>query len=532
MSRRPLATSVLALLAIPSARHAQCEIQALAGSSTLPFDYFGKAAAIDGSRLVVGAFATNTTRPGFAYVFEDLGTGWIQRQQPLMASDPGSSDEFGNSVGISGDTIVIGAEFHDSELGSNAGAAYVFQRRPSGRWVESAKLQPADGRRSHNFGECVAISGDVIVVGARFDRQLGNHAGAAYVFERVAGDWVETAKLLPSDGRRNDLSGDTVAVQNGRIVVGSYRSDSSAPKSGAAYVFEKVGGIWTETAKLVANDDAGELGRGVALDGGRILLGARMDSTNGSGAGAGYVFEQVGGAWVQTAKLVPSKARADDWVGECVAIQGDVAILSGHHHDQTGQDSGVATVFRFQNGAWQETATLLSSAPSPLDNFSFGIAMSGDKAVLTSPFEGGNVGAAYVFSFDEDDCVPGSGGTVLRIGDGLGGANVGDLSTDDLPNPVTTMELRVSGIPSGTFGFVWMSSQPVVQSAYGGTLLSRLSGAPIRLPFVLSGGAASVSFGVPPSLAGQVLYAQATASDPTQVKKRAFTNALMLSVGF
>lgn len=530
MSCRLSAGLVLGLAALSSTLSAQCEVQALKGANTRSFDFFGKSCCIDGSQLVVGAFAATTGRPGSAHVFELGATGWVQRAR-LVPADGGAGDEFGNSVGISGDLVVVGSEYHDSAAGNNAGAAYVYEKL-AGRWTQVAKLQPADAQQQHDFGEYVAIEGTVVVAGCRFDATLGNNAGAAYVFERVDGQWVQTGKLLGSAGRRNDLSADTLAIGGGRILMSSYRSDASGGHSGSAYLFEKVDGTWTEVAHLVANDGAGELSRGLALDGDRVVLGARLEGTNGVAAGAGYVFEKWNGAWIQTAKLLPRLGLSMDWTGEAVAVRGDRIVLSGHRRDEVGTDSGVAWVFELRDGEWVETKMLQSSAASPLDDFSFSLSMSGLDLVATSPYDGGNVGAAYVFSFDEALCTCGaSGASAARFGENLGGANVGQL--DALAPPVvgTTMTFRIGAIPGGTTGTLFMAQQELQSRAYGGTLLVPTSSAPIKIPFRLSQGSATVSWPVSLGLCGKGFYAQAVALDSTQPLGRAFTNGLELHVG-
>jgi hypothetical protein len=528
MSARILFTCAgLALLG--SEVRAQCEFQALSTRNPVYRDALGKSVSMDGTTIVAGAYAAETKRPGSAAVYELSGSSWIQTAQ-LRPSDGGSADQFGNSVGVSGDVIVVGSEFHDTAAGNNAGAVYVYEKI-LGKWLETAILEPHDAAQSRNFGEYVAISGDVIVVGDRFDKSHGNNSGAAYVFERDGNAWVETAKLIGSAARRNDLSADTVAIDGLRIVMSSYRSDVSGPHSGSAYVFEKQGGSWVETAHLAATDGAGELSRGVALDGDRIVLGARLDATAGTDAGAGYVFELVGGSWVQTAKLVPPEAAAGDWIGEAVAVSGDAILLSGHHHDTFGSSSGAGFLYRLRDGLWTPETTLYSSQISPGDEFSHAVAMSGDLAVLTSPYEGAALGAAYVFTLDQALCAcDGSGGgSVTALGTELGGTNIGTLTALDEPVPGSPLRLQVSGIPNGTRGFVWMSTQTQTRSAFGGTMLVQLSGA-VRVPFTLSGGEATVSWTVPYTMCGDTFRVQATALDDSQDSGRVFTNALEVVV--
>jgi len=532
---RPASLAVLGFgsLFLTTSITAQCEVQALRGLNTTTKDFFGKSCDMEGDRLVVGAFAATTGRPGSVHVFELVGDEWVQRAR-LVHSDGGGGDELGNSVGISGDWVIAGAEYYDGPAGSNSGAAYLWRRGADGKWSEVQKLVPDDSEAQDNFGEYVAIEGDVAVVGERFDEARGNNTGAAYVFERGPGDvWVQTAKLVGSQAARNDLSADTLAVEGGRILMASYRSDASGGHSGSAYLFEKIGGSWTETAHLVANDGAGEMSRGVAMHGDRIVLGARLESTNGGAAGAGYVFEKWNGSWIQTAKLVPASAKELDWVGEAVAVQGDRIVLSGHHHDQVGSNSGAAFVYELKDGQWVETKKLVSSAISPNDEFSFALSLSGDRLLATSPFDTSNRGSAYVFTFDPVlcDCSDASGGTATPFGEGLGGANIGTLAALSPPNPGSLMQFAIGGIPSGTTGTLFIATQKVRRLSLGGTLLVATGTAPIRLPFRLSQGEALVNWNIPVGLCGRMLYAQGIALDPTQPNGRALTNGLELVLG-
>lgn len=520
-------------LLLPSTLSAQCEVQALKGLNTRTLDFFGKSCDLEGDRLAVGAFAATSGRPGAVHVFEFQGDRWVQTAR-LVHADAGGGDELGNSVGISGDYVLAGAEYHDGPAGSNSGAAYLWKRGLDGKWTEVQKLLPHDSEAQDNFGEYVAIEGAVAVIGERFDEAAGNNTGAAYVFERGAdGVWTETAKLVGSNAARNDLSADTLAIEGGRILMSSYRSDASGGHSGSAYLFEKVAGVWTEIAHLVADDGAGELSRGVAIHGDRVVLGARLASTKGEASGAGYVFEPVNGAWIQTAKLVPASARALDWIGEAVAVQGDRIVLSGHHHDQVGSNSGAAFVFERKDGQWVETKKLVSSTSSPNDEFSFALSMSGKGLAATSPFDGGNVGAAYVFTFDDEvcNCDTASGGTATAYGEGLGGTSIGTLAALSPPNPGSLMQFEVSGIPSGTTGTLFIGPQRVQRTALGGTVLVATASAAVRLSFRLNQGTALINWNVPPSLCGRTLYAQAIVSDPTQPNLRSLTNGLVLVLG-
>ena len=525
-----LATGLLALLSSAPAL-AQCESAEIQGSMAQPFDYFGKSVNTDGATIVVGAFSAGNERPGAAYVFAQDNGMWIETAM-LTPSDGGAGDEFGNSVGISGDVIVVGAEYNDNDVGNNAGTAYIFELQ-GGVWLETTKLRALDASQGQHFGEYVATSNGVVLIGARQDADLGNNSGAAYVFEKIAGAWTQTGKLIGSDGERNDLSGDTVAIQGDRIVMASYRNDASAGNSGAAYVFERTPAGWSETGKLVANDAAGEMGRGVALDGDRIVLGARKDNTQGSESGAGYVFELLNGEWIQTAKLLPSAAGDGVWVGESVAIQGDRILLSAHHQSQKGFNSGAGYVFELIDGDWVETKLLESTSLRPLDEFSYAVSMAGDIAVLTSPFREMSTGVAHVFSL-AGDCGGGGGlepGSALPYGEDVGGSNIGTLSTVSVPTIGGTMELEIANIPNGTSGVLWISLTQTALPAFGGTILSDRGSAPVKLRFKLVSGSTTLGWEIPAGVLGKTLYMQAAAFDGTQPAGLALTNGLAVSPG-
>ena len=168
------------------------------------------------------AFAVSTASIGTAAGSEPAAVLDTDR---ILASDGVTGQEFGHSVAISGDWIVVGAP-EDNENGARAGAAYVYARNATGGWDEAAKLLASDGEGDESFGHSVGISGDQIVVGAYYDRPVGEPTGAVYVYERNgAGAWIETAKLLASDRTSVDFFGWSVATSGDRILVGALFDD-------------------------------------------------------------------------------------------------------------------------------------------------------------------------------------------------------------------------------------------------------------------------------------------------------------------
>ncbi len=251
----------------------------------------------------------------------------------LIAEGGADNDEFGYSVAVysdeeDGDTVVVGAHQHDVNGNVNAGAAYVFTRGSSG-WVQRARLSAEDGTNNDEFGISVAVDGDTVVVGAYGDD--GNR-GAAYVFTRPDGGWTSTttaAKLTASDGEEDDRFGHSVAVVGDTVVVGAYGDGGNR---GAAYVFTKTGGAWISTttaAKLTASDGEAndEFGVSVAVDEDTVVVGAHLHDLDVDGAsmldaGAVYVFTKPAAGWTsstESAKLTATDGAAGDEFGISVA---------------------------------------------------------------------------------------------------------------------------------------------------------------------------------------------------------------------
>jgi hypothetical protein len=370
------------------------EVAKLVASDAVGGDQFGVSVAVSGDTAVIGARleATGGSGAGAAYVFTRSGGSWTQ-QAKLLASDAQSSDYFGYSVAVSGDTAVIGAYGEDTG-GSDAGAVYVFTRS-GGSWTQQAKLLASDAQSSDYFGDSVAVSGDTAVIGAYGEDTGGSYAGAAYVFTRSGGSWTQQAKLLASDAQSSDQFGVSVAVSGDTAVIGAYREATGGSGAGAAYVFTRSGGAWTQQAKLLASDAQANdyFGVSVAVSGDTAVIGAYREDTGGSSAGAAYVFTRSGGAWVEQAKLLASDAQSSDYFGVSVAVSGDTAVIGAYQEDTGGSSAGAAYVFTRSGGAWVEQAKLLASDAQSSDYFGYSVAVSGDTAVIGAS----NADAAYIF---------------------------------------------------------------------------------------------------------------------------------------
>ena len=318
-------------------------------------DLFGESVAIDGDTAIIGAPIANGGEPrsGAAYVFTRSGGVWTQQQRV----SPGVFQEnFGEDVAISGTSFIVGAPTQ----GLGSGSAYVFTDN-GGTWTQQSQLAPADGAVNDRFGSAVDIDGDTAVAGARFADGAVPDEGAAYVFTRSGAAWSQQAKLEASDGAGGDLFGQSIAVDGTVVVIGAPRADSTTimaagpmddtgADSGVSYVFSGAGANWTETAILVASDEAGtdQFGTDVDVEGGRVIVGSAGDSSLfGSAEGSVFAFANNGAGWVEETKFTASDGLGSDQLGSSVALSGTI-IATGAPNvdiDIDNQDSGAAYVF-------------------------------------------------------------------------------------------------------------------------------------------------------------------------------------------
>ena len=254
-------------------------------------DVFGIAVALDGDTALIGArqaMVDGHMNQGAAYVFVRSGSVWSE-QAKLTASNGQAFDVFGDAVALDGDTAVVGAAYADPSGMDGAGSAWVFVRNGT-TWTEQATLVASDAAEGANFGDSVAVSGNTILIGASAAAGSGGaFQGAAYVFTRSGTAWTEQARLAASDGATGDSFGNAVALDGDDALVGAW----FAGGSGKAYTFRRSGASWSETGTLASDAPApgDQFGDAVALDAGTALVGAWLTDVNGHvDQGAAHVF--------------------------------------------------------------------------------------------------------------------------------------------------------------------------------------------------------------------------------------------------
>jgi hypothetical protein len=325
----------------------------------------------------------------------------IPQQAYLKASNTEAFDQFGVAVGVSGDTVVVGARWESGNAtgvngnktdnsASAAGAAYVFVRSGN-TWSHQAYLKASNTGNGDLFGHSVAVSGDTVVVGAFAEDSNatginGNgsdnnalDSGAAYVFVRSGTNWSQQAYLKASNTEIGDQFGGAVAISGDAVVVGANLEDSGstavngdqsnnrAVDSGASYVFVRNGTNWSQQAYLKASNTGvnDQFGGSVTISGQTVVVGAAFEHSNAIGvngeqsdnsaynAGAAYVFVRSGITWTQQAYLKASNTGVDDRFGSAGGISGDTVVIGAHYEasNATGVNGSQTNNSAFGSGA-------------------------------------------------------------------------------------------------------------------------------------------------------------------------------------
>ncbi len=361
-------------------------------------DNFGISVAIDSNTAVVGAYQndSNGSDCGAAYVYELSGLQWIQKQK-LVPSDGSAGDNFGRSVAIEGNTIVIGSYYDDKK-----GSAYVFTR--SGAvWTQQQKLIAPDAALNDRFGCSVAIDNNTIVIGAY---RRNSYTGAAYVFVCTGSIWSFQQKLTASDAQSVDYFGYSVAIDNNTIIIGAPNDDySSVGDIGSAYLYQRQGATWLEQNILRASDGGPSyhFGFSVALDGNWAVIGAYEGNSDVvEGAGAAYVFAKISTDWVEQQKLFDTNdPRNGEDFGWAVAIKNNTILVGCPLDLVDGNETGSVFEFVRMDTTWVQSDRLAAGDANAGDRFGSSPALSGRHIIIGASNNINNTkatGAAYMFS--------------------------------------------------------------------------------------------------------------------------------------
>ncbi|MCB8943691.1 MAG: DUF11 domain-containing protein [Ardenticatenaceae bacterium] len=412
----------------------------------------------------------------------------------LMAGDSSSGQRFGSYVDVEADTLVVGANENGLEGSpiptAGPGSVYIFYRNQggTGNWGEVRKLTADDGANGDNFGVTVAINGDTVIVGAQLDNHSGlTNAGAAYVFERDWGgadNWGQVAKLVAADAGGIDRFGIDVRVEGDIVAVGSvWDTHSSVSYAGSIYLYERnEGGMnnWGQIKKITASDpgNTDNFGHSIVFQDNVLITGAHRNNDVATNSGSVYVFARdEGGAnnWGQVTKFLASDAMSNGVFGRAVNLADNILVIGARFTDSTVSDSGAAYFYIGNTNDpqdWQEVGKLVASDASTGDEFGFEVAVGGGTAVVGAPLHdaGGNdAGAVYIYdsvmSMELAKAVVpevAEPGDVITYSVQLNNHGYltasGVILTDLIPTGITNVSYVNSGVmitPTGNVSFTW-----------------------------------------------------------------------------
>jgi len=324
----------------------------------------------------------------------------------LLAGDYADADQFGRSVDISGNYMIIGAP-EDDDLGNRSGSAYIFKWE-STAWVQDAKLLAPDGLGNEQFGYAVSISSDYALIGAFRNKEHGNQAGAAYIWHRNGNNWQYMQKLTPSIPEPNSEFGNSVDINGNIAVIGAHRSQHLGNMTGAAYVFRRNGSTWNEEAKIVEDSlsPSAFFGCDAYIGGITLIVGAYKDGNSG----AAYYYNYDGSNWILKQKLTPDDPIDNAAFGCSISSWSPWILIGANGADGSAPDTGAAYVFHLDCGVISQTTKLSPEPPVPDQSFGWDVSINDGYAIVGAPYFSNDTvqmtGKIYVYTLDEMNWLP------------------------------------------------------------------------------------------------------------------------------
>ncbi len=330
--------------------------QKITASDGAAYDFFGCSVAIYNDYMVVGSHGDddNGKFSGLVYIYH-LEDGIWGGEQKITASDGAAEDRFGDSVVIDDNYMVVGST-GDDDNGGLSGSVYIYHLE-AGIWGSEQKITASDGAASDDFGYSVAIDNNYMVVGSYRDDDKGNASGSVYIYHLEAGIWGSEQKITASDGSASDSFGYSVAIDNNYMIVGSRNDDDNGFDSGSVYIYHLETGIWGSEQKITASDGAldDDFGFSVEINNVSIVVGAKGDEKS---SGSVYVYHLENEIWGSEQKITASDGASGDYFGYGVGINNDSIVVGAEYDDYDGYSSGSAYVYSIDST--QETKLLFN----------------------------------------------------------------------------------------------------------------------------------------------------------------------------
>jgi hypothetical protein len=385
---------MLAMLVLPGNLYAQTyeKETRLTANDGAADDWYGTSVSIDGNLAIVGAPYNDDlfSESGSAYISRFDGNTWIEETK-LTMDYIGVDHRFGEAVAISGNYAIVAAPSHEDNIG--VFSSVHFFHYENGNWNEkqSISLETIED----GFGLALDIDGDRAIVAAPWE----SDSGAVYIYKFDGNDWIEEQKLTADDAASGAYFGGSVSINGNTVIVGDPYNDDNGSNAGAAYIFRFDGSDWIQSQKLIASDGAADdyFGNSVAIDNNFAVIGANEDDDNGTGSGSAYVFQLSDTGWVQQEKLLADEGDQYDRFGTSVAIDENMVVVGAYGEDGGGEDApeiGATYLYIFNGTSWDEY--LINPGGGPDQNCGWSVDIDKGTIISGAPIYISSRGAAYM----------------------------------------------------------------------------------------------------------------------------------------
>jgi hypothetical protein len=358
------------------------------------------------------------------------------KSEQILTNDKTDSG-YGTSIAVWGNLAVISAGWENTVQANKAGAVYVYENNGS-QWIEKQRITSPNGGYDYIFGHDVATNGTYIVitepnaerahiyskVGSQWVLEktftvtnvssekygiscdisentvvIGSGAvfatmcsaiGSAYVYEKTGTEWINTAILSPSGGLAHDGFGVSVSIYNNTIAIGAHRADCYLGDAGYVCIFEKNGTSWSETQKLVAPDgtNGNRFGAKVDIEKGQLIVSS-------SGVGGVYYFEKVN-SWEFKQKIISPNLSGNDGFGVPVSLSNNYLLIGAFTDDERFTNQGAIYLFEFDGTNWNNKLKIIPSEAKANDAFGYPLFLKNNYAFGASPVS--TAGKVYAFT--------------------------------------------------------------------------------------------------------------------------------------
>lgn len=362
-------------------------------------DLFGRTVDISGDTLIVGGWDINSNDNRSATgIFIKDGEGNWTRETFLTSDDYHHSDHF-YQVSLDGDAAFVGAS-RASGVVKGTGAGYFFNRN-AGIWSQTAKVFNArqytgtDYNPGASMGVDLALQGDTAIIGVPWDRDRGEQKGAAYVYQRADAGWLPIQKLYASTTNPDAAwFGEEIALDSD----GDRAAISATWDARQIHIFDRIHGVWTQTAEIVPPPFAGRSMFRMILSGNTLIVGVPETITLPfyENVGLVYIYEFDGSTWTPKQTITLGNS-AEALFGSSLALHGDTLVIGAQYH---AYYTGAAYIYKRMEGTWQQQQKLMADDAQMDHFFGASLAFDGTTILVSAPGYAANQGKVYGYTFD------------------------------------------------------------------------------------------------------------------------------------